>query len=159
MSMMAWGVLGGTHPGPRIKYGAGSSATPFGKLRTGLRGGEFFYPLLGGVLRSSGVGFLVVTCPEPTPALRATPPERGWEEERARCPRSQGGGEKGLFYPLLGGVLRSSGVGLTDGRLRNPPRPTGHPSREGMVQDKKSGTGRNPCLLVGEQCCTEGLFR
>ena len=28
MSMMAWGVLGETHPGPRIKYGAGPTGHP-----------------------------------------------------------------------------------------------------------------------------------
>ena len=98
---------------------------------------------------------------EEGPSARATPPERGLEEEppAPRWPCRP----KRAEHPLLGGVLRSSGVGYRMYRLRLPPRmgrglpnrwqtkrwlphrkwpwsrrgrthpgPLGHPSREGM---------------------------
>ena len=36
-----------------------------------------------------------------------------------------------FLYPLSGGVPRSGGVGFTDGRSRNPPRPYGPPLQGG----------------------------
>ena len=49
----------GTHPGSRIKYGAGSSIRP----GPSLRGGELFYPLPGGVPRQWRGGFAPVRRP------------------------------------------------------------------------------------------------
>ena len=106
-----FGCQAGTHPG----------------LRPPLQGGELFYPLLGGVPRSGGVGLTDGRTRNP-PRPSATPPGRGWEEEQAGCPpwecglparkgknrqarclRSQEKNKRPFFIPSLEGCRVAAG--------------------------------------------------
>ncbi len=54
------------------------------------------------------------------------------QPEQGSRPQVQHMSEGSFFlYPLSGGVPRSGGVGFTDGRSRNPPRPYGPPLQGG----------------------------
>ncbi len=78
--------------------------------------GSFFsIPSWEGCRASGGVGLVVGPCPEPTPALRATPPGRG----------------AFLLSPLGRGAALAVGWVSSWMLSRNPPRPCGPPLQGG----------------------------
>ena len=93
-----FGCQAGTHPGP--------TGHPSEE-------GMVFYLLLGGVPRSGGVGLVVVTCPEPTPAFGHPSREGmgGGAGKRAARPAKKSG--PFLSPPWRGAATRRGGSGRT----------------------------------------------
>ena len=127
-----------------------------------LQGGELFYPLSGGVPRSGGVGFFVVTLQEPPPAF-GHPSKEGMvfcgreahKKQQARCRRSQGGRKGSFSIPSWEGCRASGGVGFAVVTCQEPtPALRATPPRRGWFSvggKPAENSGQDACAPRGEE--------